>query len=292
MKRFTSQAESSTFHPFLKLPPEIRNMIWEYAINNTEVVQPGLHFLYAYQEGCFDGFWENSTGDRWNRPDALDDYMLVLEFQHDRIDPARFSVPIASVSREACSIAVAWAQSQGPLIYTRVLFDGQVVFLRAIERDQDTIYVPPSLGAEFFDAPFKELSDPSMYGEAVDYRTNIHRIAMEESLVRTKATELSRMFVHLSDIDTLYIIVASPPLPIPQALKNAKSDNQLYQIRNRRQLASWEFDHWRFIFEDEINDISSELQDLSKLAAESMESAFREIWGFRFRIFSVSAIET
>ncbi|KAI0970096.1 hypothetical protein F4678DRAFT_480772 [Xylaria arbuscula] len=142
MDKAETSKPCSTFHPFPKLPAELRNQIWSYVCDDLLGALDDLKpALYAYQEGCWRGRWLLPGDKNYYTPGQEEyDYELnhMLNFHPDKLHKARVPVPLAIVSRVAHNIVVKWAQQSGFCTYIE---EGQFFFLRPFLPDRNTVFL-------------------------------------------------------------------------------------------------------------------------------------------------------
>ena len=173
---------SSTFPLFSRLPPELRNQIWCNAV--PDKIGPALYF---YREGC----WCPrllSKSDKEYGPE-YDENILIFEFCYDLLDDAQFEVPLAFVNREARGIALAWVRKQG--IELRSYENRHYpIFVRPFDPMRDALYVVLDKWFDFLCEPDNWRFQPDLFEQLVDLKSDLTRIAVPESLLRSN--------VHLS----------------------------------------------------------------------------------------------
>ena len=97
------------FHPFSRLPPELRQQIW----NDSLPEEVGQAFYHYKAEDC----WRLRPLMFW-----YDDFHSVLLEHQELLDPAYFEISLLFVNRESRIIARKWLDKQG--IETYLLQDG------------------------------------------------------------------------------------------------------------------------------------------------------------------------
>jgi len=96
---------ATTFHPFPRLPLELRDQIWQDALPGAS--GPALYF---YERR---GYWRSrllTESDHGYRPGEDD---MALTFHPDSMDTHhQFEVPLAFVNREARRAVLRWVHQQ------------------------------------------------------------------------------------------------------------------------------------------------------------------------------------
>jgi hypothetical protein len=102
----TATTTNPSFYLFPKLPPEIREMIWWYAMPEKD--DPAL---FSYKGGCWH---EQYFLDFPPRPESIySGREMKHPVCHDMLDPVPVRIPLSSFSYEARKVALAWARQQG-----------------------------------------------------------------------------------------------------------------------------------------------------------------------------------
>ena len=194
---------SSTFPLFSSLAPELRNQIWGDAL--PDKVGPALHF---YRKGCWCPRRLSESDEGYDLEN--DENNLNFEFCHGLLDDVLFEVPIIFVNREARGIAIAWVLEQG--IEIRSGEDGQYpVFVRPFDPVRDALYIELDKWNDFLREPDDRQDQPDIFGQLVDVKPNLTRIAIPEALLRNQVDTLSEMFRYFFHLEVLFIIVDAQP---------------------------------------------------------------------------------
>ena len=231
---------SPTLSLFPGLPRELRDHIWRDALPDT--VGPAFYF---YRRGC----WcprRLSESDKVYDP-ANDESNLYFEFRHDLLDDVQFEMPLVFVNREARSIALAWIREHGIDLRPR---KGRhyPVFVRRFDPARDTLYVALDRWDDFLREPDDRLSQPDLFGQLVDVKADLTRIAVPEALLRREVDTLPEMLRNFFRLRVLSIIVGAPP-----ALQSADDDvkvRQRWEFRSARGAFFWDGDRGGFDFGD------------------------------------------
>ncbi|KAI0388272.1 hypothetical protein F5Y17DRAFT_453448 [Xylariaceae sp. FL0594] len=190
----------SAFPLFSKLPPELRNQIWQEALPRDDEVPPALFF---YKKGC----WAVRTlteGDDGYIPGQPENN-IACEFRHDKLDLARIELPLVEVNREARSIAFAWARDKG---YSIRNVEDRPVILRPFDPARDVIYISPSRWTTFLNEPGDRLFEPDLVGRNAKIRAHLGRIAVPESFISGGDTfSASDWDDTYPDVRSLYIVI-------------------------------------------------------------------------------------
>ena len=195
--------DSPTFPLFTSLPRELRDQIWRDAL--PDKVGPALSF---YRKGC----WcprRLSESDEGYDPEN-DENNLNFEFRHDLLDDIQFEIPLVYVNREARDLAFAWVREQG--IEMRPRQDRQYrVFVRPFDPMRDALYVALDKWDDFLCEPDDRLSQPDLFEQLVDNKSDLTRIAVPVALLRSDVASLTEMFRYLFNLKVLLIIVDPQP---------------------------------------------------------------------------------
>ncbi len=124
-----------TFHSFPLLPPELRQQIWHHAL---PAATPAL---VTYKRGCWRPRSLAAPDPAYSPSPAANN--RVLEFQHARLAPVAYDVPLALVSSEACRVVAAWAVARG----ARPAEPG--VYARRFDAGRDVLFVLPGGWEDF-----------------------------------------------------------------------------------------------------------------------------------------------
>ena len=162
-------------------------MIWRHALPADE---PALFF---FKKGLWAPRWIPETDPTYH-PDSH----IELEFRHDWLDPVCVSIPLASVNREACEVAVAQAPNKG----FEVRLEGQrPIFRRLFKLEVDTLYVAQNQIEDFLVEPRDRSSESDMMGQGFSTGPALPRIAVPHEVCdMATIVELREWFVHLSNI--------------------------------------------------------------------------------------------
>ncbi|OQE41810.1 hypothetical protein PENCOP_c004G08455 [Penicillium coprophilum] len=99
-----STAGYSTFHPFSRLPPELRLQIWR---DTLPEIDPSA--LTPYRAGC----WRPVPVPEEYHASPFHQLCLELEFHPELLDHIRVKMPLTTVNHEARSVAIEWGLKQG-----------------------------------------------------------------------------------------------------------------------------------------------------------------------------------
>ncbi|OBT88500.1 hypothetical protein VE02_03468 [Pseudogymnoascus sp. 03VT05] len=222
-----------TFTRFSKLPPELRNQIWNDALLTKD--RPAL---FPYQDGCWHPIYLSESDEGY----IANTDNIRLEFNSDLLEPIPIEIPVCLVNREARDAAIAWAHRQGARIIS--LGDMQRhVFGRLFDNEQDTLYVGLSNFADFFVEPYNRLAEPDLFGRIVGSGPSLRFIAVPEALLERMPGALEEMFEWFRGLEVIFIIVnAHHGIAAQQRweLESAQGKALLYDQSQRR--FDWE-DH-------------------------------------------------
>ncbi|KAI0544053.1 hypothetical protein F4679DRAFT_566428 [Xylaria curta] len=266
---------SSTFHPFPKLAPELRNKIWHDALASD--LKPAL---YPYKKGCWRG--RDLLPSEASYDPVNPDQNLVVEYRHDLLDEARIQVPLAFVNREAHGIAVQWAEAQNPRV--RVCFEeGRLIFLRRFSPDRDVLFVT-DWDAIFLDAA-DEMFVPELLDRFMTVRPGIMRIAATKPLLQARHADLSDLFhENWHSVRALYILVDMPQEPHVSAENSAGMHKPLLECESLHKVALWTGSDWNF---DRSYPIwgGDDARQLVELAGQGLRAGLEEWNVGEFEIF-------
>ncbi|KAI0468178.1 hypothetical protein F4859DRAFT_216941 [Xylaria cf. heliscus] len=212
-----AETRNTTFPLFSNLPPELRNQIWQDALPNR--VGAGLYF---YKQGCCGPEWVSTLdgGSDHERSTRT----MVLEFQHSLLDDARFDIPLAFVSREARSIALAWAEEQGLKVCSSA---NGPIFLCPFNPRRDVLYIAPDQWDGFLRDHIELWFGFGLIEQDPEIRSHLERVALPQSLLRSEFSTLLGLFNHYHDLKTLYIVADAPTrVDLPLGGKNDKTEIQ------------------------------------------------------------------
>lgn len=194
-------AAAAEFPLFSRLPPELRNQIWQDAL--PEIGQP----LYFYKKGC----WcprRLVEGDPGYDPDN-DELNLVYEFRHELLNHVKIDVPGYFVNREAHGIASAWIHGQGLELCSH---KGELIFVRPFDPLRDTLYVPLEKWNDFINEPADRTFQPDLLYRGLDCPGIVFtRIAIPKAVLEDDPDPLSAFFDWYERFNKLFIIANPPP---------------------------------------------------------------------------------
>lgn len=186
------------FSLFARLPPELRNIIWEKALPRPLGPQ-----LYCYRKDC----WRPrhlTPEDQGFEPDN-DGIHLAFEFHHEFLNPVRIDVPLFFVNREAHGIAAAWMHMQGLRLQLRSYQHG--TFARLFDPNRDALYVPTHEWNTFLCEPTDRQFQPDLLNRNLDcpgvYFT---RLAFQEAMLEYEEDLLPELFDWYDRVDQVYVL--------------------------------------------------------------------------------------
>ncbi|KAE8407385.1 hypothetical protein BDV37DRAFT_240919 [Aspergillus pseudonomiae] len=190
----------SQFARFTSLPPELRYLIWRYALpDNIGQV------LFPYKKGCWCPRYLSESDKAYNEWCST-----VFEFRHDLLDPVQFDVPLVFVNRESRAVALAWVRKMG--IQVRFHRDKQAfVFVRQLYPVRDVLYVPFDKIDEFILEPIDRQFEPDLVGRMVDVQPNVRHLAVPEALLQSDPAALREIFELLYHPEVLFILIGAQP---------------------------------------------------------------------------------
>lgn len=193
----TAATAPLTIAPFSRLPPELSNQIWNYAL--LEKDQPAL---FPYIDGCWHPIYLSESDEGY----IANTDNIRLEFNSALLEPIPIEVPVCHVNREARDAALAWAHKQGDRII--LLGDMQrYSFARLFDNEQDALYVGLSNFADLFVEPYNRLAEPDLFGRIVGSGPSLRYIAVPEALLERMPGALEEMFEWFRGLEVIFIIV-------------------------------------------------------------------------------------
>ncbi|KAK0613655.1 hypothetical protein B0T14DRAFT_283249 [Immersiella caudata] len=158
----------ATFHPFPRLPLELRQMVWEAA------VPPDFgRCVFRWRPGC----WELVTASPGDSDSDSDDGSLpqLAVYNVMNLGPLEIPLPLAHVNREARQIAHAWIRRNKCTLRSQ-----DPIAVREFDWQQDAVFVPTQHWDEFLNEP-STMTDEGRDGE---FETNVplrHLVVAEEA---------------------------------------------------------------------------------------------------------------
>ena len=196
--------DTSIFHLFTSLAPELRHQIWHAAL--PDEVGPVLYF---YKKGG----WcpqHPSLSDERSNPENDESY-VDFEFRHDVLDAVQIEMPLFFVNHEARNIALTWIHKHNIEMRVYAHKEGQLqapVFVSPFDPIHDALYVSIDEWDEFLCEPDDRCFQPDMVKHYIHtHPADVTRIAMPEALFRGKGevaaalAELIVMTIPFLDLD-------------------------------------------------------------------------------------------
>ncbi|KAI0202325.1 hypothetical protein F4808DRAFT_72188 [Astrocystis sublimbata] len=243
---------ASTFPQFSKLPPELRNQIWYEAL--PQLRRPALT---PWKLGCWRKGSIKPTEPQFDPTNP--DMNLTREFDSNLLPKPQMSVPMALAHRDACGIAVAWAQKHASQQVSCCLDEGQPSFLRTFDPAFDVMHIAPYM----WKSCIQEAVDQG-FGD--DFLEKVHeprfglQIALSKNCLLFGA-DLEDFLGWFVDIDRLYII--EDGLEIDKIPTADDSTPQLFELDDPKPLVVWDDDERRWQFGSLI-DNDTEDDEISK----------------------------
>lgn len=181
---------SNSFTCFPKLAGELRNMVWREALPNEPTPA-----LVPFRSGC------------WTVKDREPD--LVMQFDHSKLGPVRFCMPLLVVSREARGVAKEWMQKQG--IAIRSLKKDPSLCLRPFDPTLDALLIEPGHWDDFHEEAVHRSFEPDMLNRTFSTDSRIRHLAMRETLVESMMGEIPALASDFEQKLDLFVLVDSPP---------------------------------------------------------------------------------
>ncbi|CEJ82813.1 hypothetical protein VHEMI02860 [[Torrubiella] hemipterigena] len=125
------------FPSFTRLPRELRDQIWYYALPDDD--SPAL---FSYVKGFVRPFiYDCPLGHKWYG------HKVGMRFYHEELDPVPVDAPLLHVNAESASAAIAWAEEKGYIVSHDMEKDCPAIS-RRMDRHHDILYFPPGEGEE------------------------------------------------------------------------------------------------------------------------------------------------
>jgi hypothetical protein len=197
---------TSIFHLFTSLAPELRDQIWRAAL--PDEVGPVLYF---YKKG---GWCPRRLlpSDEGYDPENDDESNVNFEFRHDVLDAVQVEIPLFFVNREARNIALAWIREHNIEIRVYARKHEQLqspVFVIPFDPIHNALYIALDKWDEFICEPDDRCYQPDMVEKLIHIQAaGITRIAMPEALFRGEgevAAALAELIVITIPLSFLYL---------------------------------------------------------------------------------------
>ena len=143
----TSSDMPAQFTLFSQLIPELRLMIWRYALPMLRG-NPRGKLLFPYRKGC----WVFEDMGLEPDPNGED---LYIRFDTTRLKPLRVALPLYSVNREARDVTIKWLHEHGMTV-SRHHSSGICKASRHFRPQHDTVFVPSTKLKKFAVEPVKQ----------------------------------------------------------------------------------------------------------------------------------------
>ncbi|KAK0613656.1 hypothetical protein B0T14DRAFT_499099 [Immersiella caudata] len=167
----------ATFHPFSRLPLELRRMIWEAAL----LLPDFGPCVFPWRKGC----WEHTTysPEPDSNFDADGEPPTWVEYSVTNLGPLRVRLPVAHVNREAKEVAEDCVRRNKSTQYTwsqprYSSYSHSPVVCRELNYQQDAVFVTTAQWDDFL----AELDEVIKYGENMEVNMPL------EHLIITKET--------------------------------------------------------------------------------------------------------
>ena len=183
--------QTTTFPLFSALAAELRNQIWQYALPDCDSIKSTLAPWRP-------GLWTF----RGAEPD------LEFRFAHERLE-VPFSIPLASVNREARSIVLSSIESLP--FKARVTYDcnGILVFMREFDRLKDAMYIEPAQIIAILEDANEHLERDDMIGVTLCVYSEFKTIAMSATHLHSSNAmkEVPDVLEPFCSVNELFVIV-------------------------------------------------------------------------------------
>lgn len=190
----------SKFPRFTNLPPELRYLIWRWALPH-DVGQ----VLFPYRKGCWCPRHLSESDEAYTEW-----CNTAFEFRHDLLDPVQIYMPLVFVNQESRAVALAWAREMG--IQMRFQRNKQsFVFVHQFDPVRDVLYVPLDKVDEFIHEPIDRQFEPDLFGRMLDVQPNVRHIAVPEALLQSDPAALCEIFDLFYYPRMFFIIIDTEP---------------------------------------------------------------------------------
>ena len=199
---------TSTFHYFPRLPPELRDLIWQAAL--PDEVKPAL---IAFKKGG----WipvdpiedEEAYQCSLHTPESNTPYKHLV-CHYDQFDAIQVEVPLFSVNHEARSIALPWLWKHRILIWVCRSQNEQLqppVLERCFDPKYDLLYV----ATDDWDDFFCEANDRCFETDLIDKYLCTHSSRIKSLTIPLAVIQSEEEFSSLLS-EQVVILIASAPL--------------------------------------------------------------------------------
>ncbi|KAF4761372.1 hypothetical protein N7455_000907 [Penicillium solitum] len=196
-----STAGAQTFHPFPRLPPELRLQIWRDALPEKD--SP------AFTPYKSSGWIPNPASENMDANNSPP--IVEWEYHHEFLDQIRVKIPLANVNHEARHAAIEWARKQG----IEVIFHDYrecVVFLRPFDPMRDVIWISADTFFLFTDECWG-IHTPDISPVNVSIPFKVGRFAVSERVIMDRQC-LKTLYNTISTFSgdvIMYIIAGEEP---------------------------------------------------------------------------------
>lgn len=208
-----SAAGTQTFHPFPRLPPELRLQIWRDALPEKD--SPAFT---PYQSSGWT-LVPASEAMHANNPR----HIVEWKFHPESLDKIRVKIPLANVNYEARHVAIEWAHKQG----IEVLFHGYrecVVFLRPFDPMRDVIWISEDAFEIFTNDCWGVHPSDGPQASHVSHPCKVGQFALPESVVMD-GDSLYSLYSAIATFDgdvVMYIVAGEKPNPTAMFVDHTK----------------------------------------------------------------------
>ena len=200
-----SKSSNSLFPLFTRLPPELRNQIWQDSLP----FKIGPH-LFLYEKGAWGPYHLTETDREYDAEN--DELNWEFRWHHDSLHDKYFNIPLFFVNREARGIAFDWIHKHG--IDTRTITGADNkphrAFVRCWDPLRDALYVPLGLWNRFLDEPRERFWQSDTEGYSFTIKGGICHLAVPETLLSTDH-DIASIFEWYYETIMLYIVLDPPP---------------------------------------------------------------------------------
>lgn len=267
-----------TFFP--QLPVEIRLQIWRLAL---EPEAPGP-VLFSFKDECWRPRHLVPSDPEFNRDD--DELNLLLEFRHELLGQAEFTVPLFFVSREARSVAL-------PYISTQKLRRGgdtaSCTFVRRYDPDRDILLTPTrAILRAFLVEPMERVFEPDLDQKLVN---RPHPLIFRLAITLPGLAWLKIGFFELLEnyhlLEMIYVVVDEP-----EDIQERKEGHHWEAVGAHDAAYVWDATERRMTWrgEQKLDGPLSEVFDQIEKSTEGLAEKFVETRRSRFEMRIVHAV--
>ncbi|KAF2157915.1 hypothetical protein K461DRAFT_274154 [Myriangium duriaei CBS 260.36] len=197
-----------TFPRFSELPTELRNQIWHDTL--PDKIGSAAYF---YNRNCWTVQCRTEADLDYDHSAADVSHHII--FREASLDPVCLDISMLNVNQEARDIAVAWVRQQGLRLESCRGNKNQLVAQCLFDRTRDAVYLAPDFWYHFGAEPQELLFSPQFDGRSVETHIYIQQIALPQSLLADKFSDLPELLDQCRHITTLFVVAGPQPKSRP-----------------------------------------------------------------------------